>query len=119
VKVGRDDPSLAPAAGVTLIAELDRVLGVVETIDAHVGPIKVRRQGLSAGQLVVSMTETMLAGGDYKCDLDHARHDVAGAVLRAVPQAPSLIARSVAALPEGLGRPRVRADSGVLRQGRG
>ena len=28
------------------------------------------------------------------------------------PQAPALIARAVAALPEGLGRPRVRADAG-------
>lgn len=30
------------------------------------------------------------------------------------PQAPDLIARAVAALPEGLGRPRVRADSGFF-----
>jgi hypothetical protein len=30
------------------------------------------------------------------------------------PQAPSLIARAVAGLPEGLGRPRVRADSGFF-----
>lgn len=89
MKVGRDDPTLTPAAGVILVAELDRVLGVINTIDVHVGPIKVRRQGLSAGQLVVSMAETMLAGGDFMVDLDHARDDVAGAVLRAVPQPPA------------------------------
>lgn len=85
MKVGRDDPSLTPAAGVILIAELDRILGVIDTIDAHVGAIKVRRQGLSAGQLVVSMAETMLSGGDFMCDLDHVRDDVAGAALRVVP----------------------------------
>jgi hypothetical protein len=32
------------------------------------------------------------------------------------PQAPELIPRAVAALPEGLGRPRIRADSGFFDQ---
>lgn len=221
MKVGRDDPSLTPSAGVVLIAEMDRILGVAGTIDAHVGRIKKRRQGLSGGQVVLAMAETMLAGGDFMVDLDHVRADGVGAALRAVPtppasttfnalaqrfddvaiadleaavgelvgrgfalmpeprrealvavrptidldptdievygpkkegmaynyagqrcgrahpavwaeagvvlaadlgsgrddprlQAPSLIARSVAALPEGLGRPRVRADSGFF-----
>jgi len=205
-----------------LVAEVDRVLGVASTIDSYVGSIKARRQGLSAGELVLSMAETILAGGDFMIDLDNlARADEAGAALRAVadppasttfiglarrfddvaigdlgsamgvlvrrafaalpeerraalasqrptidldptdievygskkegvaynyagqrtgrahpvvwaeagmvlaaelgsgvddprPQAPSLIARAVAALPEGLGRPRVRADSGFF-----
>ncbi len=222
VVVGHDDPSLTPAAGVVLVAEVDRILGVAATIDSHVGSIKARRQGLSAGELVLSMAETILAGGDFMIDLDNlARADEAGAALRAVadppasttfgslarrfddvavgdlgcamgvlvrrsfaalgearraalasqrptidldptdievygskkegvaynyagqragrahpvvwaeagmvlaadlgsgrddprPQAPSLIARAVAALPEGLGRPRVRADSGFF-----
>lgn len=89
MKVGRDDPSLTPAAGVVLLAELNRVLGVTETIDAHVGRIKRRRQGLSGGQVVLAMAETMLAGGDFMVDLDHVRDDVAGAALRAVPQPPA------------------------------
>ena len=222
VTVGRDDPSLTPTAGLVLVAEVDRILGVTSAIDAYVGSIKARRQGLSAGELVLSMAETILAGGDFMIDLDNvARADEAAAALRAVadppasttfialakrfdgvaigdlgsamgvlvrrafaalpaarraalesqrptidldptdvevygskkegvaynyagqrtgrphpvvwaeagmvvaaelgsgiddprPQAPSLIARAVAALPEGLGRPRVRADSGFF-----
>lgn len=221
VVVGPDDPSLTANAGLVLVAEVDRILGVAERIDAFVGRIKKRRRGLSAGELVLSMAECMLAGGDFMCDLDHLRADEAGAVLRAVavppasttfaalarrfdsvsvadldsaigsltatafaaypearqvelatqrptidldptdvetygskkegvaynhqgqrvgrphpatwaeaglvlaaelgsgrddprPQAPGLIARAVAALPEGLGRPRVRADSGFF-----
>lgn len=88
--VGADDPSLTPAAGLALVAEVDRIVGVVDTIDEWVGRIKVRDRGLSAGQLVVTMAECMLAGGDFMCDLDNlARADVAGAELRAVPDAPA------------------------------
>ena len=35
------------------------------------------------------MAESMLAGGDFMCDLDTLRSDTAGAVLRAVPDAPA------------------------------
>jgi hypothetical protein len=35
------------------------------------------------------MAETMLAGGDFMCDLDFQREDTAGAPLRAVPQIPA------------------------------
>jgi hypothetical protein len=90
IVVGADDPSLTPAAGLALVAEVDRIVGVVDTIDDWVGRIKARHRGLSAGQLVVSMAECMLAGGDFMCDLDNlARADVAGAELRAVPVAPA------------------------------
>jgi len=90
VTVGRDDPTLTPSAGLVLVAEVDRILGVAATIDAHVGRIKTRQQGLSAGELVVAMAETMLGGGDFMIDLDHlARADEAGASLRAVAEAPA------------------------------
>lgn len=90
IVIGPDDPTLTPAAGLALVAEVDRVLGVVATIDGWVGRIKDRDRGLSAGELVVSMAECMLAGGDFMCDLDNlARADVAGAALRAVPDAPA------------------------------
>lgn len=73
-----------------LVAEVDRILGVVRNIDDWVGRIKVRDRGLSAGELVVSMAECILAGGDFMCDLDNtSRADVAGAALRAVPEAPA------------------------------
>lgn len=90
VVVGQDDPSLTPAAGLVLVAEVDRILGVAATIDSNVGSIKRRRQGLSAGELVLSMGETILAGGDFMADLDNqARADEAGAALRAVPSPPA------------------------------
>ena len=90
VVVGHDDPSLTPAAGLVLVAEVDRILGVAATIDSYVGSIKARRQGLSAGELVLSMAETILAGGDFMIDLDNqARPDEAGAALRAVPSPPA------------------------------
>lgn len=90
ITVGREDPALTPAAGLVLVAEVDRILAVASTIDACVGSIKARRQGLSAGELVLSMAETMLAGGDFMSDLDNqARPDEAGAALRAVADAPA------------------------------
>jgi hypothetical protein len=89
VALGDADPSLTPRAGLKLVAEVDRVLGVVTTIDRHVGPAARRRRGLSAGQLVVSMAETMLAGGDFMADLTAQRGDAAGAPLRAVPEIPA------------------------------
>ena len=89
VVVGRDDPSLTPAAGLVLVAEVDRVLGVAAAIDAEVGSLKVRKRGLSAGELVLAGSESMLAGGDFMVDLDHRRADRAGAALRAVPEPPA------------------------------
>jgi len=72
-----------------LVAEVDRILGVAATIDSLVGRIKTRRQGLSAGELVLSMGECILGGGDFMVDLDHLRADEAGSRLRAVPQPPA------------------------------
>jgi uncharacterized protein YbdZ (MbtH family) len=89
VVVGPDDPTLTPNGGLVLVAEVDRILGVVATIDSFVGRIKTRHQGLSAGELVLSMAECMLAGGDFMADLDHLRADEAGAHLRAVLQPPA------------------------------
>jgi hypothetical protein len=90
VTVGRDDASHTPAAGMVLVAEVDRILGVAATIDSCVGSVKARRQGLSAGELVLSMAETILAGGAFMVDLDNrARADKAGVPLRAVASPPA------------------------------
>jgi hypothetical protein len=89
VVIGDDDPTLTPHAGLVLVAELDRVLGIASVIDSQVGAIKARRQGLGAGGLVLAVAEMMLAGGDFMCDLDVQRQDVAGRQLRAVPEVPS------------------------------
>lgn len=89
VTLGSADPNLTPRAGLRLVAEVDRILGVTATVDARVGPTTARGRGLSAGKLVLSMAETMLAGGDFMVDLDHQRGDLAGAPLRAVPEIPA------------------------------
>jgi hypothetical protein len=89
VSLGAADPSLTPRAGLYLVAELERVLGIVAAIDAEVGRTTARRRGLSAGALVVSMAETMLAGGDFMIDLDHQRRDEAGRPLRALGEIPA------------------------------
>ena len=89
VTLGPADPNLTPRAGLRLVAEVDRILGVSATVDRHVGPTTARCRGLSAGQLVLAMAETMLAGGDFMIDLDYQRGDVAGAPLRAVPEIPA------------------------------
>lgn len=87
--LGEPDPTVTPAAGFVLVAELERVLGVTAAIDAAVGPIKARRQGHGAGGLVLALAEMMLAGGDFLCDLDTTRADQAGAPLRAVAHPPA------------------------------
>jgi hypothetical protein len=83
-----------------------------------VGRIKQRRQGLSGGQLVLAVAETMLTGREFMVDLDHVRDDVAGAALRAVPQPPAsttfvgLAQRfddvTIADLEAAVGHPRCR-----------
>lgn len=107
VVVGEDDPTLTPHAGLALVAELDRALGIRAAIDGEVGPIKARRRGLGAGGLVLSVAEMMLAGGDFMCDLDVQRDDTAGRELRAVPDIPS--SPTFIALSKGFGEPAFEA----------
>jgi hypothetical protein len=79
------------------VAEAVRALGVIDAIDAFVGPIKQRDRGLSAGEFVVSMAECLLGGGDYMADLDRARAETAAAALRSVAHPPaSTTARTLA-----------------------
>ena len=88
---GDDDPSLTAHAGLALVGELVARIGLVEGIDARLGHLKARRRGLSPGQFVVSMAESVLAGGSHLSDVEALRADEAGACLRAVanPPAPS------------------------------
>ena len=87
--LGEPDPTVTSAGGLVLIAELDRVLGVVDAVDASVGPIKKRRQGHGAGGVLLSLAESILAGGDFLCDVDTRRADAAGAAVRAVADPPA------------------------------
>lgn len=89
VEVLADDPSLTATAGIVCVRETVRALGLVDAIDAFVGPIKQRNRGLSAGEFVVSLAECLLGGGDFLADLDRARADEAGAALRTVMAPPA------------------------------
>ena len=68
---------------------------MAELIDAELSverrarAVKVRRRGLSAGELVVSLAECQLVGGSFFDHIEDVRADRAGAGLRAVAQTPS------------------------------
>ena len=95
ILVRADDPALTPYAGLAVSGELSRRLGVAELIDAELAverrarPVKVRRRGLTPGELVVSLAESQLVGGEYFDHIEDLRADGAGAALRAVAQTPS------------------------------
>jgi hypothetical protein len=93
--VGENDRSLVRYAGLAVTGELARRLRLVELIDAELlverraRPVKVRRRGLSPGQLVVSLAESQLVGGEFFSDLEHVRADEGGSGLRMVARTPS------------------------------
>ncbi len=89
VVLGAPDGRITPRGGLHLVAKLDQLLGITATIDNGDLAFKQRRRGLMLGGVMVSLAETMLAGGDFLCDLDHQREDVAGLRLRAVPDVPA------------------------------
>jgi hypothetical protein len=95
ILVRADDPSLTPYAGLAVSGELARRLGLAELIDAELAverrarPVKVRRRGLSPGELVVSLAECQLVGGSFFDHVEDVRADGAGAGLRAVAGTPS------------------------------
>lgn len=75
------DPSLVTArAGVPLVIELFRQLGVAQTIDAQVH-IKQRQRGLRPAQLVETLMALWASGGDRCQDLTTLREDRALATL--------------------------------------
>jgi hypothetical protein len=92
IKIGNDDPTLTGHAGLLLTGELVRRLEAVETIEEAVDRarrFKQRQRGLNAGELMVSLAESVMVGGDHLAHLDQLRSDPAGAELRAVPAAPA------------------------------
>ncbi len=75
------DPSLVTSrAGVPLVIELFRHLGVAQAIDAQV-PVKQRQRGLPPSQLVESLVALWTSGGDRCQDLTTLREDHALATL--------------------------------------
>jgi hypothetical protein len=87
---------LTGLAGLAAIDELTERLGVVAELDAGIGPIKQRARGLSGGQPLLGMATAQLAGQDCLAGLDRVRADIASALLRQAPVAPSTTAASLA-----------------------
>ena len=85
VRVGAPDPALTPVAGMVAISELVDRLGVIEALDAAVGPIKQRDRGFGAGELLVGLAAAQLAGEDFLVGLDRQCGDVAGQEIVPVP----------------------------------
>ncbi|GAA4561179.1 IS1380-like element ISCgl4 family transposase [Pseudonocardia xishanensis] len=78
------------------VTELVERLGLIERLDAAVGPIKARERGLSAGQVLVGMAAAQLCGEDFLVGLDRHRADRAGQALTPVPGLASTTAAGLA-----------------------
>jgi hypothetical protein len=79
-----------------VVTELCDRLGVVEALDAAVGPIKQRGRGAGAGELLVGLAAAQLAGEDFLVGLDRQRADVVGQALAPVPGLASTTAAGLA-----------------------
>jgi len=90
-----DDERLTPFAGLAVVGQIARRLGLVELIDGELArerraaPVKQRRRGVSGGELVVAMAESQMTGGECFDDLEDLRADRAGSRLRAALRVPS------------------------------
>jgi len=95
-RIGAPDPALTPNAGLAAISELCGRLGVIEALDAAVGPIKQRDRGFGAGELLAGLASAQLAGEDFLTGLDRQRADAAGQQLAPVPGLSSTTAAGLA-----------------------
>jgi len=96
VRIGAPDPSLTPVAGMLAVTELVDRLDVIDRLDAAIGPIKQRRRGHTAGQLLVGIAAAQLAGEDFLVGLDRQRADTAGQQLAPVPDLAATTAAGLA-----------------------
>jgi hypothetical protein len=85
VRIGAPDPALTSVSGMVAVTELVDRLDVIGRLDDAVGPIKQRRRGHTAGQLLVGIAAAQLAGEDFLVGLDRQRADSAGQLLAPVP----------------------------------
>ena len=85
VRIGAPDPTLTPVSGMVAVTELVERLAVVGRLDAAIGPIKQRRRGHTAGQMLVGFAAAQTAGEDFLVGLDRQRADTAGQQLAPVP----------------------------------
>jgi hypothetical protein len=95
-RIGVPDPALTPNAGLAAITELVNRLGVIGALDAAVGPVKQRKRGFGAGELLTGIAAAQLAGEDFLVGLDRQCADAAGQQLAPVPGLSSTTAAGVA-----------------------
>jgi hypothetical protein len=96
VRTGAPDRSLTANAGLAAVTELCDRLGVIEALDAAVGPIKQRDRGFGAGELLCGIAAAQLAGEDFLTGLDRQRADAAGQLITPVPGLASTTAAGLA-----------------------
>jgi hypothetical protein len=96
IQIGAADPSLTAAGGMIAVTELCGKLGLIEALDAGIGPVKARRRGFTGGQVLTGMAAAQLAGEDFLVGLDRVRADAAGQQLVPVPGLASSTATGVA-----------------------
>jgi hypothetical protein len=96
VLAGAADASLTANAGLAAVTELCGRLGVIDALDAAVGPIKQRDRGFGAGELLCGIAAAQLAGEDFLTGLDRQRADMAGQQICPVPGLASTTAAGLA-----------------------
>jgi Transposase DDE domain group 1 len=96
VWVGAPDAALTANAGLAAVTELCGRLGVIEALDAAVGPVKQRNRGFGAGELLTGLAAAQLAGEDFLTGLDRQRADAAGQQITPVPGLASTTAAGLA-----------------------
>ena len=96
VRIGAADGSLTANAGLAVVSELCGRLGVIEALDAAVGPVKQRDRGFGAGGLLCGIAAAQLAGEDFLTGLDRQRADAAGQQITPVPGLASTTAAGLA-----------------------
>ena len=65
VRAGAPDAALTPNAGMAAISELCERLGVMEALDAAVGPVKQRDRGFGAGELLAGIAAAPAGRGGF------------------------------------------------------
>jgi len=85
VRASAPDRSLTANAGLAAVTELCGRLGVIEALDAAVGPVRQRDRGFGAGELLTGIAAAQPAGEDCLAELDRQRADAAGQQITPVP----------------------------------
>jgi len=99
-RVGRivfraDDERLTPFGGLAVVGVIARTLGLVGLVDGELdrerraAPVKVRKRGVSGGELMLALAESQMVGGECFDDIEDLRADRAGSGLRGAVRVPA------------------------------